>query len=227
MLEYMPKPNRINAKVENFLERRWNGLLKDLNRVDDGSLFKEIVLRYKEKSRYYHTLDHIFSCFNEFDEIRHMIIDPLSFALGLIVHDIYYDPKKSDKEIVGDSVQYVSYLCSKLNLSSDFEMRTRGIVQVSDHKTPPKTIDEKFAVDIDLSILGQDEKVYDEYVQNIRKEYSHIGDEDFRKGRAEILQYFFDRSLKNGIYYTQYFRDKYEKKARFNLSREIYMLNDS
>ena len=44
----------------------------------------------------------------------------------------------------------------------------------------------------------------------------------YKRERCEILQMFLDR---DPIYYTEYFRNKYEQPARINLQREINSLS--
>jgi len=85
----------------------------------------------------------------------------------------------------------------------------------------PKNIDEKFVVDIDLSILGQLQERFDEYEKNIKKEYSQIPEEKFKGGRKIILKKFLDRQ---NIYFTDFFRKKYELQARENLERTLSQL---
>jgi len=59
------------------------------------------------------------------------------------------------------------------------------------------------------------------YAQNIRKEYQHIPDEDFKKGRASVLQKFLQRET---IYFSEIFQKEKEEKARENLKYEIHQL---
>ena len=73
-------------------------------------------------------------------------------------------------------------------------------------------------VDVDLSILGQNEKRFVEYEAGIRAEYSWVTPDSLNAKRAEILQKFLDRGR---IYSTQQFFDKFERQARRNLERSI------
>jgi predicted metal-dependent HD superfamily phosphohydrolase len=76
-------------------------------------------------------------------------------------------------------------------------------------------------VDIDLASLGRPAEVFDENTRLIRKEYPHVADADFARGRREMLGRFLARPR---IYYTDFFRDRYEAKARANLSRALAKL---
>ena len=68
--------------------------------------------------------------------------------------------------------------------------------------------------DIDLAILGSESKVFNEYEQKIREEYSFVNEEEYRTKRSIILKQFLNRKT---IYFSEYFRNKYEKSARRNL----------
>ena len=89
------------------------------------------------------------------------------------------------------------------------------------HYRPASDHDSKFIQDIDLTILGGHRDRFDEYEESIRMEYSWVPENRFRKGRADILSGFIERST---IYQTKYFRKKYEETARANLYYSISKL---
>jgi predicted metal-dependent HD superfamily phosphohydrolase len=90
---------------------------------------------------------------------------------------------------------------------------------VTDHADLlPKTNDEKFIVDIDLSILSKSEFEYDRYEKDIRTEFNFVPRDIYYPVRKTILTKFLDREY---IYYTDFFRTNYEEAARLNLSRTI------
>ena len=77
-------------------------------------------------------------------------------------------------------------------------------------------------LDIDLSILGARDSVYDIYEKNIRFEYKRVPVFIYRKKRREILKQF----LKNErVFTTNYFHTRYEAQARENLRRAIAQLS--
>ena len=79
-------------------------------------------------------------------------------------------------------------------------------------------MDQKLIVDLDLAILGKSAEEFDAYEANIRKEYNDIPEDQFRKGRSDILETFLN---KPAIYYTDYFMNKYQLTAVVNLRRSI------
>ena len=141
-------------------------------------------------------------------------------TIAWYLHDAMYDTRKKDNE--EQSAELARLMMSKSRVPEDKIQRVLRIIQITDHKTPPKNIDEKLAVDIDLSIFGQSKEKYDWYSEGIRKEYFWVPKEQFKQGRKLVLQTFLDR---NRIYYTDYFKNKYESQARINLESEIKSLS--
>ena len=82
--------------------------------------------------------------------------------------------------------------------------------------------DEMYIIDVDLSILGKPREEFDEYERNIRKEYEWVSDEQFKENRSAILKRFIARP---SIYYTDFFREKYEEQAKSNLERSLIQLS--
>jgi predicted metal-dependent HD superfamily phosphohydrolase len=72
-----------------------------------------------------------------------------------------------------------------------------------------------------LSILGQPEKRFWEYENQIRAEYAWVDAAIFSQKRAEILETFLTRKR---IYATDWFFDRYEQQARQNLEASIARL---
>ena len=85
----------------------------------------------------------------------------------------------------------------------------------------PDDMDAQTLVDIDLCIIGRPDEEFDEYERSIRNEYSWVLDKQFKAVRASILQGFLDRPY---IYYTKFFRQKYEDQARRNLKSSLIQL---
>jgi predicted metal-dependent HD superfamily phosphohydrolase len=64
---------------------------------------------------------------------------------------------------------------------------------------------------------------YDEYAVQIRKEYVHVSDEDFRVGRAKVLKSFLSKPV---LFFTSHAREKLEQRARENVARELAALSN-
>jgi len=75
-------------------------------------------------------------------------------------------------------------------------------------------------LDLDLSILGADEEVYDAYSRQIRKEYIHVPLSDYQHGRISVLKSFLKRDR---LFFTSHFHP-HEQKARENILQEVSSL---
>jgi predicted metal-dependent HD superfamily phosphohydrolase len=90
------------------------------------------------------------------------------------------------------------------------------------HNVGDEDPDARLLVDIDLAILGSAPARFDEYERQVRREYGHVSDENWRVGRARVLQSFLARPR---IYATDAYRDALESRARDNLSRSLAALS--
>jgi len=95
------------------------------------------------------------------------------------------------------------------------------LIMATKHDAVPEDIDAQWVVDCDLVILGANQMRFDLYEQQIRQEYAHVADSDFRAGRSRILREFLQRPF---IYNTPSMREQLETQARENLTRSLTAL---
>jgi len=92
-------------------------------------------------------------------------------------HDIIYDPLRNDNEAM--SVVYAKCFLKSIKIH-DYEIaKTERLILLTKHPSDPLTEDEKYLIDIDLSILGAETALYDQYEKWIREEYAYVSDEVF------------------------------------------------
>lgn len=181
--------------------------------------FLQLFYRYSEERRFYHTPKHLLECFREVNQVGYLTDSLPEVSLALWFHDVVYDPRAKDNE--EKSSQYTQEVLKRLGLPEASVQRVGNLVLVTKHNVEPRDLAEGFIIDADLSILGKSEEVFDEYESNIRKEYSWVKEEDFKKGRTKVLESFLAR---DSVYYTDFFRDRYEVRARENLERSMKKL---
>lgn len=139
-------------------------------------------------------------------------------------HDAVYDPTRKDNEAA--SAQLLRHEAAGLLSDHDLTLAARMIEATAHHLVPDDLSDDDAAdtglfLDMDLSILGAREAVFDNYERNIRDEYGFVPEDRFRATRAEILKSLLDREV---LYFSQIARDKWEAAARGNISRSITRL---
>ena len=201
--------------------RLWNESDTHVNGYERRTSYDALAKRYREPQRAYHTLMHIEHCLREFDEVRHLAIDSLAIEFTLWFHDAIYEPATGhDDELL--SAELARSSLKAMGLGIVFADKVHNYVLATKHKPGRYFSDVELLLDIDLAILGQPQERFDRYEDEIRFEYSFVPADKFRTGRLAVLQGFLDRKH---IYYTQHFRDKYEKTARENLDRSIRRLS--
>ncbi len=201
--------------------RRWLALWERLGASGNAfDVFRCLVWRYGEMCRSYHTLEHIDHCLTEFEQVRRFAKNPDAVEWAIWYHDAVENPKEKDN--VEQSTALATLVIKNVGLPDSFGQLVANLIMTSKHSVIPTDPDARLFVDIDLSILGQDEDYFDEYELRICREYDWMSKEKFVAGRSAILKSFIDRS---SIYSTQFFRDKYEARARQNITRSLAQLS--
>lgn len=202
------------------MKQRWLSLWNRVGAQGDAEkTYNDLVARYSESHRAYHTLAHIKHCLKEFEQVRYLAISPDPIEFAIWYHDAIYDTRAKDNE--ERSAALAAGIARNVSLPNNFSQTVARLIMATMHSTAPTDFDAQILMDIDLSILGQAENKFDEYDRQIRKEYEWVPEHVFVARRLAILQSFLDRQ---NIYATQFFRDKYEAQARRNIARAIARL---
>lgn len=200
--------------MDSFLtswQRAWAGI----GAAGEGAaLFARLKAAYAEPQRHYHTLQHLAECLAAFDAAHLQATHPHEVELALWFHDAVYDIKGHDNELRSADWAHDALLDAGVAPAS--AQRVHDLVMATRHTAVPSDGDQQLLVDIDLSILGAERARFDEYEQQIRKEYAYVPGFLFRRKRREILKGFLDRPA---IYSTPDFHAALEARARDNLRR--------
>ena len=208
--------------MKNRSEQRWLALWQRLGAQGDASaVYNDLVARYSEPHRAYHTLQHIGHCLDELEQTRYLAENPDAVELALWYHDAIYDTKAKDSE--ERSATLAVEMVKNASLSDNLGQSVANLIMTTKHTTAPTNPDDQLLVDIDLSILGQTEDRFDEYERQVRKEYEWVPEDQFVAGRSAILKSFLDRP---NIYSTRFFRNKYEVQAKANIARSLAKLSN-
>lgn len=178
--------------------------------------WKEIEKSYSRKSRKYHNLTHLENMILELENVKDEILDYDSLLFSIFYHDIIYKATSKDNE--EKSAEKAKIRLEKLNIPNDKIIRIYNqILATKSHKRSEDS-ETNFLLDADLAILGQDWEIYKNYTQQIRKEYSIYPDFMYKSGRKKVLTHFLEFEE---IFKINYFKEKYEEKARENIQREL------
>ena len=85
--------------MTNHNEQRWTSLWERIGAQGNAhEVYNDLVARYSEPCRVYHTLVHIRHCLDEFEQVRHLATNPDTVELALWYHDAIYNTKAKDSE---------------------------------------------------------------------------------------------------------------------------------
>lgn len=182
--------------------------------------FEEVIARYSEPHRRYHTVRHPEECFEKLAEVRDGAEHPAEVEIALWYHDAIYDTRSKQNEAESAELARAKVLAAGGVEKS--ATRISQLIMATRHDVVPNGKDAKLLVDVDLSILGATAERFDEYEQQVREEYSWVPESVFRKERRRILQTILARP---SIFNTQLFIDRYEQQARDNIQRSITRLS--
>ena len=202
-----------------MLLTRWSNLMVRMGFPENRETYDRLVQHYSDKNRAYHNLKHIEECLALLDAFapKGLNVDVIEMAIWF--HDIIYNPygKENEKKSAIKAQQFLE----ENSADNDLIEEVYQLIMSTLHKDTPKNQNEELIMDIDIAILGKDESAYQSYTEKIRKEYKLVPWPLYKKKRKEILMNFLNRDY---IYQTPYFRDKFEKKARLNIQKEIEQL---
>ncbi len=194
----------ISRKGKEGAERNWDALFQ----------------YYTEEHRAYHNLNHLQTMFGFLDETSFSGKEKEWLETAIFYHDIIYDSTRKDNEQASADL----WLESEGNIWPKEKCAAVSGMIVATHKHLPDGFYlTPYLLDIDLAILGAPKAIYRSYTEAIRMEYGWVPDEMYRVGRAGVMTKFMERPR---IFFTDDFFDKFEVRARENLSQELDSLQN-
>jgi predicted metal-dependent HD superfamily phosphohydrolase len=184
--------------------------------VPDSSVYEQVMQRYAEPHRHYHTLQHLEECLDLLSSIQLLKQGNAEIEIALWFHDAVYDPRRHDNE--AQSATWAANVMQSLGLQADVSIKIQSLILATRHDVIPQSLSAQILVDVDLAILGTSAARFDEYERQIRQEYEWVSEQNFYDARLHILDRFLARPW---IYSTKYFQDRLEDSARANLMRSV------
>ena len=186
--------------------------------------FAELVAAYGQPQRHYHTLSHISALLTGMENCRALLNDVEAVELAIWFHDAIYDPQANDNE--ERSASLARNILKERLIPQQLERVCALILATKKHEIDSVTAklaasDAAYFLDLDLQILGAESEYYDDYEAAVRREYHYLPDSVWREGRSAVLQRFLARPR---LYFSDFFADKLEKRARENLAHSLEKL---
>ncbi|GEP93767.1 HD domain-containing protein [Chitinophaga cymbidii] len=176
-----------------------------------------ILAQYGAEDRYYHNTRHLTDLICLQQQYAPFIVDNDSLLFAIYFHDLVCKASQHDNE--EKSAQEALRFLKKIGYPEEKQQKVYAFIMATKgHQNPLADPDLDYFLDFDLHILGASPSLYDAYTKQVRKEYSRYPSFFYKKGRKRVLQHFLGQTC---IYHTAAFREKYEKRARENMEREL------
>lgn len=221
--------------VFDSLQQHWTDLMTSMSsKLDTAQANKlqrdillDIVTRYNESHRFYHTERHISCMLHQLSEYTHVVEDPVLVKLAIIFHDIVYIPTSTTNE--EDSANYFEDVMTRHDMLpfQSIEIVKYYILATKSHAICTQlpgficSLDLEIFLDLDMEILSSSRERYQEYAGNIRKEYIHVDRSIYCKRRSQFLR---DLLSSNKLIFSSQYFVKNESIARDNLNWECCQL---
>jgi predicted metal-dependent HD superfamily phosphohydrolase len=235
-----PPPTTPPSRPERWLRRQWAALAPATGgtsgneRADWADVGDDVLARYSEPHRRYHTAEHLAEVLQTVRSLADPTDPGASFhldspddyvavVLAAWFHDAVYDPRSATNE--DDSARLASDRLGAAGLDAALVDEVARLVRLTaGHTVAPGDDNGALLVDADLAILGARPARYDRYAADVRDEYGFVDDDAFRSGRRQVLETFLGLG---SIYHCELMVVRCDENARRNLRRELTRLGST
>jgi predicted metal-dependent HD superfamily phosphohydrolase len=203
------------------LEDRW---LQALLSARDGARHPDplpyatnLIKRWSEPQRKYHTLDHLTAVLDRVDVLEEYAADPAVVRLAAWFHDAVYLPERSTNE--ERSARLAERALPEAGVPAEKVAEVARLVRLTvTHDPADDDPDGQVLCDADLAILASPPDAYAAYAAAVREEYGFVPDDAFREGRAAVLRHLLTLPR---LFRTPHGQREWEERARANLRAEL------
>ncbi|OLR89990.1 HD domain-containing protein [Actinokineospora bangkokensis] len=182
-------------------------------------LLTALLARWSEPHRRYHTPHHLDHVLRAVDTLAHHATTPDLVRLAACYHDAVYQGRPDDEEA---SARLAEADLTPHLPAPDVAEVTRLIRLTNGHHVAQDDPNGAVLCDADLRILSSPPSTYTEYTHAVRAEYAYVPDDQFRVGRARVLESLLALP---SLYRTPEARADWEPRARHNLTTELAALS--
>ncbi|ORT58811.1 HD domain-containing protein [Streptomyces sp. CB03238] len=207
------------------LRRRWASAVLIARDTDDcmPSPYRyadDLLARWAEPQRRYHTTDHLLAVLDRVDELADHADDPDLVRLAAWFHDAVYLPERSTNE--ERSARLAERALPELGIDAARTAEVARLVRLTlTHDPADGDRNGEVLCDADLAILAAAPDAYAAYAAAVREEYGFVPDEAFREGRAAVLRQLLGLPC---LFRTPHGAREWEERARQNLTTELKLL---
>ncbi|MET9655352.1 MULTISPECIES: hypothetical protein [unclassified Streptomyces] len=209
------------------LLQRWTSTLRAARAGREGPdplpYGRNLLARWAEPQRRYHTVDHLRAVLDRIDELADLGGEGGELELIRLAawfHDAVYRPDRSENEERSAVLAEKALTEAGLTVHEVAEVARLVRLTVS-HDPADGDINGEALCDADLAILASAPDTYARYTAAVREEYAFVPEDAFREGRAAVLRHLL--SLPR-LFRTPYGAAAWESAARGNMERELKAL---
>ncbi|WEB40985.1 hypothetical protein MOV08_18005 [Streptomyces yunnanensis] len=206
------------------LAARWAATVAQARGTQEGPdpapYAADLLRRWAEPQRHYHTTDHLTAILDRIDELAAHAEDLPAVQLAAWFHDAVYRPDRSENE--ERSAALAERALPELGIAAPRTAEVARLVRLTvTHDPAPDDRNGAVLCDADLAVLAGAPDAYADYAAAVRAEYAFVPDPDFRAGRAAVLRQLLALPR---LFMTAQAHDHWETAARHNLATELTLL---
>ena len=204
---------------------RWTALTGEQGRAAGIDL----LARYAQPHRRYHTLRHLTEVLDVVDELAGFADDADAVRLAAWFHDAVYEvvigggggggggtDQVSNEEA---SARLAESVLAELKVAEARACEVARLIRMTElHSVDADDRNGAVLSDADLAILAAGPARYGQYALAVREEYRAVPEDLFRAGRAAVLRGLLEQPV---LFRTPAGRARYEDRARENMRAEM------
>lgn len=226
--QQVPEDGEATSVARGALARRWP--------LAGAYGVRDLLLdAYADPARGYHDLRHLAEVLDHLDVLlegpgasdgddAHRVdpvdpVDPVALRLAAWFHDGVYDGTPDDEE---RSARLAQEELTAAGVAARTVAEVVRLVRLTAGHDPAEgDLPGALLSDADLAVLASGPQRYAEYVAGVRREYAHVPDDAFARGRAEVLHGLLAAPT---LFRTAAGRALWEVRARENVAAELARL---
>ena len=197
--------------------RLWRRCLVAGVKSDPKAVWHALAAHYAEPHRRYHNQRHLAHCLEQLDLASGLVERPEEVEMAIWFHDVVNEPGRPDNEAL--SAALFHDLAGDV-MAEGFVSAVSDLILVTTHEYSPTDLDRQFICDIDFSSFGCPWDCYLRDTTALQAEFPGP-DEDYFRGKSAFLQGLLRRPK---IFMTDFFNDRYERRARENIRRLLDLI---
>lgn len=229
------------------MRRAWRALVDGADPAGDFTvictdIIDDLVKRYAEPHRHYHTATHVQWVIRHVDDLLAAsevdrvdggaadVVDRDVVVAAALFHDAIYITRPTaepalpgarlDMSSEAQSARLAVEQLSRLGWSESRLAQLAALIEATQTHVAT-TWAAAVLLDADLAVLGAAHAIYQSYVAAVRAEYEFVDDVHWRGGRGAVLRAFLARAQ---IFITPAMQREREQQARINLAEELAQL---